>query len=171
MSEFITVSPKNIDKNILTLIDDDWMLVTAGEKDDFNTMTASWGGMGILWNDPVSFVFVRPQRYTYKFTEKYGKYTLSFFDEKYRAALSFCGSRSGRDCDKAKETGLTPVFEDGCTYFAEASLVLFCEKKYADDIKAANFTDKSIIAKCYPSSDFHRMYIGKITKCLKKQAE
>ena len=96
---------------------------------------------------------------------------LSFFDEKYRDALTFCGSHSGRDHDKAKEAGLTPVFEDGYTYFAEASLVLFCEKKYADDLKGENFTDKSIIGKCYPSSDFHRMYIGKITKCIKKQSD
>lgn len=176
MTDFIAVKPEDVEynifeNNVFSAVGDDWMLITAGDENGYNTMTASWGGMGVLWNDPVSFIFVRPQRYTYTFTEKHGKYTLSFFDEKYRDALTFCGSHSGRDCDKAKEAGLTPVFEDGYTYFAEASLVLFCEKKYADDLKGENFTDKSIIGKCYPYSDFHRMYIGKITKCIKKQSD
>ena len=165
---FVHIPPEKIDKSVFSLIGDDWMLVTAGDKNGYNTMTASWGGMGVLWNDPVSFIFVRPQRYTYNFTEKNGKYTLSFFDEKYRSALAFCGSRSGRDVDKAKETGLTPVFAEGYTYFAEASLVLVCEKKYADFLKAENFTDKDVVNKCYPSSDFHRVYVGKIVECLKK---
>ena len=171
MSGFKEILPEEIEKNVFSLIGDDWMLITAGEKGDYNTMTASWGGAGVLWNDPVSFIFVRPQRYTYNFTEKYGKYTLSFFSEKYRGALAFCGSHSGRDTDKAEKTGLTPVFEDGYTYFAEAELVIFCEKKYADDLREENFTDKTTVQKCYPSRDFHRMYVGKITKCLKKQSK
>ena len=168
MSDFIKILPEEIEKNVFSLIGDDWMLITAGEKGDYNTMTASWGGAGVLWNDPVSFIFVRPQRYTYNFTEKYGKYTLSFFSEKYRDALAFCGSHSGRDTDKAEKTGLTPVFEDGYTYFAEAELVIFCEKKYADDLREENFTDKNTVQKCYPSRDFHRMYVGKITKCIQR---
>lgn len=168
MSEFIAVTPEALTENTFELIGKDWMLITAGGEGDYNTMTASWGGMGVLWNEPVSFIFIRPQRYTFEFTEKNGLFTLSFFDETYRSALRFCGSKSGRDFDKAAETGLTPVHEDGLTYFAEAKLVLVCEKLYAQDLTAESFIDKSIIDKNYPNNDFHRMYVGKIVKCLKK---
>lgn len=168
MSEFIAVTPENLTENTFELIGKDWMLITAGGEGDYNTMTASWGGTGVLWNEPVSFIFIRPQRYTFEFTEKNGIFTLSFFDETYRSALRFCGSKSGRDFDKAVETGLTPVHEDGLTYFAEAKLVVVCEKLYAQDLAAESFIDKSIIDKHYPNNDFHRMYVGKIVKCLKK---
>ena len=168
MSEFIAVTPENLNENTFELIGKDWMLITAGGEGDYNTMTASWGGTGVLWNEPVSFIFIRPQRYTFEFTEKNGLFTLSFFDETYRSALRFCGSKSGRDFDKAAETGLTPVHEDGLTYFAEAKLVVVCEKLYAQDLAAEGFIDKSIIDKNYPNNDFHRMYVGKIVKCLKK---
>ena len=163
MSEFIAVTPENLTENTFELIGKDWMLITAGDEKNYNTMTASWGGMGVLWNEPVSFIFIRPQRYTFEFTEKNGLFTLSFFDETYRSALRFCGSKSGRDCDKAAETGLTPAHEDGLTYFAEAKLVIVCEKLYAQDLSAESFIDKN-----YPNNDFHRMYVGKIVKCLKK---
>ena len=51
-------------EDIWDLIGKQWMLVTAGPADEFNTMTASWGGIGWLWNKPVAFVFIRPERYT-----------------------------------------------------------------------------------------------------------
>lgn len=168
MSEFIAVTPEKLTENTFELIGKDWMLITAGDEKNYNTMTASWGGTGVLWNEPVSFIFIRPQRYTFEFTEKNGLFTLSFFDETYRSALRFCGSKSGRDFNKAAETGLTPVHEDGLTYFAEAKLVVVCEKLYAQDLAAESFIDKSIIDKHYPNNDFHRMYVGKIVKCLKK---
>jgi len=168
MSEFITVTPETLSENSFKLIGKDWMLITAGDEKNYNTMTASWGGVGVLWNESVAFMFIRPQRYTFEFAEQNGLFTLSFFDEQYRSALRFCGANSGRDCNKAEKTGLTPVHEDGLTYFAEAKLVLVCEKLYAQDLTAESFIDKSIIDKHYPNNDFHRMYVGKIVKCLKK---
>lgn len=168
MSEFITVAPEAVNDNVIKLIGKDWTLITAGGEGCYNTMTASWGGMGVLWSEPVAFIFIRPQRYTFGFAEQNPMFTLSFFDEQYRSALRFCGTRSGRDVDKAKQTGLTPVFDNGITYFDEARLVMVCEKLYAQDISEACFIDKSIIGKNYPTNDFHRMYIGKIVKCLQK---
>ena len=106
------IAPKDIDKNVIKLIGQDWMLVTAGDQEKFNMMTASWGSMGYLWNKPVVMVFVRPQRYTFEFTEKKDEFTLSFFDEKYRHALNVCGSVSGRDVNKVQESGLTPYFTE-----------------------------------------------------------
>ena len=92
--EFTRISAEEIDQNIIKLIGKDWMLITAGGMDSYNTMTASWGQMGVLWNLPVAICFIRPQRYTYAFTEKEEYYTLTFFEKEYRPALNFCGSKS-----------------------------------------------------------------------------
>ena len=121
MSVFREISAKEITENIFKLIGDDWALVTGGTKENFNTMTISWGGAGIMWGKPCAFTFIRPQRYTFEFMENSEYYTMSFFDEKYRDALKFCGSKSGRDYNKAKETGFTPAFtENGAVYFASS---------------------------------------------------
>ena len=159
-----SIEPDKIKDNPFSLIGETWMLVTAGEEDSWNTMTASWGGLGILWHKNVAFCFVRPTRHTYDFMEKADKFTLSFFSEQYRKALNYCGSHSGRDVDKAKETGLTPVPVDSSIAFKEARLVLVCQKIYSSDITPDNFLDKSI-DKNYPLKDYHRCYIGEISSC------
>lgn len=168
MSTFKEIKPELINDNIFDLIGRQWMLVTAGSSEKFNTMTASWGGAGVLWSKPVAFSFIRPQRYTYEFLENSDYYTLTFFDEKYRDALKFCGSHSGRNCDKIKETGLTPVKYDDTTYFDEAKLVLVCRKLYIQDLEAKNFIDKDI-ASTYTADDLHRVYVGEIEKVLVKE--
>lgn len=149
------------------LISKDWMLITSGDEQRFNTMTASWGGLGVLWHKNVATVYIRPQRYTYEFVEKNDLLTLSFFGEEYRSALTLCGSKSGRDCDKAKEAGLTPLFVDGTTAFEEANLVLVCKKLYFDDLEPKQFLD-SEIEKNYAAKDYHRMYILEIVKAYQK---
>jgi flavin reductase (DIM6/NTAB) family NADH-FMN oxidoreductase RutF len=159
------IEPKDISQNPFTLIDDDWFLLTAGDTHAFNTMTASWGGMGILWNKPVIFCFVRPQRYTYKFMESNEFFTVSFFDESFRSALNLCGKVSGRQTDKMKATGLKP-FESpkGSIFYEQASLLIECRKLYFSDILPENFLNEGIKAN-YPKKDYHRMYIGEITSC------
>jgi flavin reductase (DIM6/NTAB) family NADH-FMN oxidoreductase RutF len=156
------IAPQDIRQNPFTLIDDDWFLLTAGNTNAFNTMTASWGGMGILWNKPVVFCFVRPQRYTYKFMESNEFFTMSFFDESYRDALNLCGKVSGRQMDKIKATGLKP-FESpkGSIFFDQAQLMLECRKLYFSDIIPEHFLVEGIKAN-YPKKDYHRMYIGEI---------
>jgi len=157
-----------IPDNVFKLISKDWMLITAGNMESFNTMTASWGSLGELWNKKVCFCFVRPVRYTYQFTEKYDTFTLSFFEEKYRKILNLCGTKSGRDIDKMKGIDLTPVKSpSGSVYFDEARLVLDCRKIYIHDLDPANFLDPKI-EKEYPDKDYHRMYIGEILNCLMK---
>ena len=162
------ISPRDIDKNAIRLITEDWALLTAGGADGWNTMTVSWGGLGELWGKDVAFVFVRPQRYTKEFIDGSEYFTLSFFDESYKGALRVCGTKSGRDIDKAKETGLTPVFENGTTHLAQAELVLVCKKLYAQDMTPDCFVDKSIIDENYKANDFHTSYVGEIIKVLKK---
>lgn len=165
---FKKIKATEISANAIQLIGYDWMLITAGTKEHFNTMTAAWGGLGFLWKKPMAVIFIRPQRYTYEFTEKYESFSLCFFNEEYRDALQLCGTKSGRDMDKVKASGLTArQSQQGNIYFEEASLVIECRKVYFDDIKPGNFIDPDI-QKNYPKFDYHRMYIGFITNCMIK---
>ena len=160
--EWNKVSPKELPGNPFRMIGDDWTLITAGTPEHWNTMTASWGGLGVIWNKNVATVYVRPQRYTYEFMEQSDTFTLTFFTEDYRKALNFCGTKSGRDYDKAKECGLTPVEAEGGVTFEEARLVLVCKKLYWDDLTPEHFCCDEIDAKNYPGKDYHRLYIGEI---------
>jgi flavin reductase (DIM6/NTAB) family NADH-FMN oxidoreductase RutF len=161
--EFEKISPKEIDENIVKMAADEWLLVTAGNKEHFNMMTASWGMLGHLWNEAVVMVFIRPQRYTYEFMESEKYFTITVFSDDYRDILNFCGSKSGRDYDKVKETGLIPVETAlGNVYYKQAKLVIECEKIYADFFSKDKFIDQSLPSKVYPSGDFHKMYVGKI---------
>lgn len=167
MQDFTSIKPTEITDNVFKLLDKDWMLVTAGHLDDFNTMTASWGHMGILWHMPIAIAYIRPQRYTFEFANRFEDYTLSFFTETYRPALKFCGAHSGRDTDKIAETGLTPIQTDrGNVIFREARLVLECRKIYQDDLKKKNFLVPEVATKNYPKEDFHRFYMGEVLKVL-----
>lgn len=153
-------------ENPFRLIGEGWMLITAGTLKSWNTMTASWGGLGVLWNRPVAFTFIRPTRRTFDFAERHTQYTLSFFAERWRDALVLCGTRSGRDTDKAQATGLVPVEgSSGTVHFEQARLVLECRKLYSQDIDPACFTDPTI-GDNYPNHDYHRMYVGEVTRCL-----
>ena len=165
---FRVIDPCNLQLNPFQGIGNDWMLITAKGGDKTNAMTASWGGVGIIWGEPTATCYIRPQRYTYEFMEKNDGFTLSIFSEEYRKALSFCGSKSGRDYDKAKETGLVPFKCEQGIAFEQAEIIINCKKLYVQDMKEDCFLDKSIIDKCY-NGDFHRIYVGEITEVLIKE--
>jgi len=168
MNKFKTISPEEIKKDVFTLLDKDWTLITAGRENSCNTMTASWGGMGVLWNKKVCFIVVRPTRYTYDFIEKNENFTLSFFKEKYREALKICGTKSGRDGDKIKEAGLSLLFgENGLAWFNEADLIIKCKKIYYQDMESDNFLAPEI-EQSYPEKDYHRLYVGEIMEVIEK---
>lgn len=160
--------------NPYSLFGKDWMLLTAGnKKDGFNTMTVSWGHLGSIWESeshhgsfPTAICYVRPSRYTKKYMDQEEYFTLSHFASEYKKALGYLGSHSGRDEDKIKATGLTPVFVDETTYFAEANLVFVCRKLYQAPFLENNYVDKSLIDFNYPHKDFHDIYIGEIVKIL-----
>jgi flavin reductase (DIM6/NTAB) family NADH-FMN oxidoreductase RutF len=165
---FVEIAPTALGDNAFQIIGRDAMLITAGTVDRFNTMTASWGGWGHLWNRDVTFCFVRPQRHTFSFMEQAEYYSLCFFAKEHQAVLDYCGSHSGRDVDKIAATGLTPVAAPiGAIYFAEARLVLVCRKLYAQDLTADSFIDRGIVGEAYAKADFHRMYVGEIVHCLR----
>lgn len=141
-------------------INNEWFLVTAGDEKGWNTMTASWGFAGIMWGKQTFTTVIRPQRYTKEFLDKSDSFTISFFKEDQRKALAFCGSHSGRDCDKAKETGLTPVFFDDVTAFEQADMILVCDKTYVQAMTRDGFKEDTIPNNDYASGDYHVQYIG-----------
>lgn len=154
-----------LSQNVFSAIGRQWMLLTAGDREKANTMTVSWGGLGVLWGKNVATVYVRPQRYTYEFMEKGDTFTLSFLGEEWREALKLCGAKSGREVDKFRETGLTLAYGAGdAPYLQEAQVVLVCKKLYFDDIEPSHFLDGDIDGKNYPGKDYHRMYIGEIVE-------
>lgn len=152
------------------MIGNEWWLVTAGDKTEgYNTMTASWGHVGVIWHRPTTIVYIRPQRYTKEFMDRADRYTLSLFGGDYKKEMGYLGSHSGRDGDKVAKVGLTPVFEEDYTYFAEAEIVIVCRKLYRAPLLPAGFIDTRIINEHYPDRDFHDMYIGEIEKVLVKE--
>lgn len=159
------IDPKELDRNVIEMIGQQWMLITAGQQSQFNTMTASWGMLGFLWNKPVATVFVRPERYTFEFMEEYDTFTLSFMGQEYRHALKVCGSQSGRDTDKISDAGLKPITtEQGNIYFEGAEIVVECRTMYTDFLKEDQFTDNSPLMKWYGEHEggLHKMYIAEV---------
>ena len=166
MSQFQTINAKDFDP-IFDRIGKEWMLISASDGKQTNTMTASWGFCGILWNKPVAVCLIRPQRHTFSIVESTDHLSLSFLGEEYRDALTYCGRNSGRDGNKFKASGLTCKTEDGIPYPAQAHTVLLCRKLYADDLKKASFLDPALLSH-YPIDDFHRFYVCEIEKVLQK---
>lgn len=161
--DFKEINLLEISANPFQMIGKDWMLITAGDESGFNTMTASWGGFGVMWNKNVVTVVVRPQRFTLEFLEKNEFFTLSFFDGENKKALAYCGAHSGRDVDKAKETGLTPCFIDGTTTFEQAKLTFVCKKLYSQQLDAKLFIDEKLLEN-YPNNDYHIAFTAEIVK-------
>lgn len=165
---FREISVEELKDNPFTLINKDWMLITAGNREKHNTMTASWGGVGELWGRYVSTIYIRPQRYTLEFVEREDYYSLCFFGPEYRQTLNLCGSKSGREIDKDAATGLTPCFDEAAPYYEQARLVFLCRKLYRQDLEEGCFLDKGLLEKWY-DNDLHRMFIGEIVKVLEKE--
>lgn len=163
---FKKITAQELPVNQVQLWDKEWLLITAGDLKNHNMMTASWGGMGYLWNKPVVFIFIRPSRLTYQFTEKHDYFTLTAYDEKFRDELKLCGSKSGRDCNKTLETGFTPFSSpNGSVYFNEAKLLIECKKIYFQDINNHHFILPELESN-YADKQYHRMYVGEITEIL-----
>ena len=165
---FKSISPYELTLNPFEAIDRQWMLITAGNEDSCNTMTASWGGLGILWHKPVATAYIRPQRYTLGFVDREEYFSLCFFGGEQREALTLCGRVSGRDVDKIAQSGLTLMHDKAAPYFAEAKTVLICRKLHRQMIDPEGFVD-STIEKEYPAKDYHAMFIAEITEVMVAQ--
>ena len=159
------IATSELKDNVFEAIGKEWMLVTAGKPEKFNMMTASWGGIGVLWGKPVAFVFIRPERYTFQFVEQGDMLTLSFLGEEHKDVHKVCGSKSGRDTDKVASAGLKPVFTPhGNVAYEQARLTLECRKLYADMIRPEQFVDRQALARWYGESHggYHKMYVVEI---------
>ena len=171
MSNFREITPEQLSDSTFRLIGKDWLLITApdeSKESGANAMTASWGGLGVLWNKPVATVYVRPQRYTHGLCESADRISLCILPDEYRQALTFCGRNSGRDRDKLKDCALSTQTVDGVKIINEARIALICKKAYAGDLKKDEFVDRDHL-KHYPDDDFHRFYILEIEKVLLKE--
>ncbi len=166
---FKKINVNQIKDNFFKSFADEWMLLCAGKKDNYNMMTAAWGNIGILWNKPVAICYVRPQRFTYRFMETNSHFTINFFPENYKDVLELCGTKSGKDINKMKIDKLTPIETvENNVIFNESRLAIECKKIYFDDIKPENFVDQSF-EKLYIIKDYHRLYIGEIINVFKSK--
>ncbi len=156
---------KEFNAKSFEVFDQEWALVTAGTKDSCNAMTISWGGLGTLWGKPVATVYVKPVRYTWNFLKENEYFTVSFYDEQYRKALGVFGSKSGRDIDKVKETGFTPVYLENAVTFMEAKTTLLCRKIYTQDLDIDAIPDFAR-ERYYTEEAPHTMFIGEVIDIL-----
>lgn len=162
MDNFTKINPFSFSNDLLKKINSNWFLITAGNEDKYNMMTASWGTFGILWNKPVAQIFVRPSRYTHQFIIKNDFFSICFFDSSYSNILSELGSKSGRNFDKMNISALkAKVYENKTIFFEEAKEVLILKKIYnsfLDEKGISNDVKKDF----YPQEDFHSFFFGQI---------
>lgn len=166
MHNFQKVTEELMDINPFTKIGKDWMLVTAGNEEKANTMTASWGGLGVMWGKDVAYVVIRQSRFTKEFIDKEGKFSLSFPSEKYRKEMKFLGTVSGRDEDKIKEAGIDINYHDGVPFIDQADMVFICRVMSDTFISKEDFIDKGIDEAWYKDGNYHTLYIAEITDIL-----
>lgn len=159
---------ENFTLNPYETIHKDWLLINSYNEKKVNTMTASWGGIGVIWNKPVLFLFIRPQRYTQELLSKIENFSVSVLGEKYRKELNYFGTASGRDEYKIKNSNLTIEKVDNIPIIGEGKLHFLLKKLYMGKIEEEGFIFEELINNNYESKDFHYVYIGEITKILEK---
>ncbi|MDE7285049.1 MAG: flavin reductase [Lachnospiraceae bacterium] len=156
---------EQLEINPFEKIGKEWALVSAGSKKKANTMTISWGGVGVLWGKNVAFIFIRDSRYTKEFIDANDFFSVSFLNNQYREALNYCGSHSGRDEDKLKNAGLNWNYKLSIPFVDEGNLVLLCQKLSATKINEDSFLAPDI-KKWYTDGDMHTMYVAEILEVL-----
>lgn len=169
MNKFIEIKPEELNKSPFQLIGTDWMLITAEKDNKVNTMTASWGGFGVMWGKNVTYIVIRPHRYTKEFVDNSDTFSLTFFDKSFKKQLSYLGSVSGRDEDKISKSNLTVQHSDNTPYFGEGNLSIICKKLYEQDFKPECFITNELDKKWYPEKDHHTLYIAEVEKVLIKE--
>lgn len=162
------VKPEDFTMNPFTTYSKEWTLITAEKDGVVNTMTASWGELGHVWNKNSIIVYIRPQRYTKEFVDNSDYFSVTVFPEEYHDKLVYLGRTSGKEEDKIKKAGLTVAYAEGVPYFEEAKLTIVGRKMYAEELKEEAFTDVDVRNQVYPERDYHTLYIGEVTKILVK---
>ena len=171
-SGYVSVSPEEFDENIFNLVGKDFTVITAGE--DPNSMVASWGGVGIMFNKPVTWCFLRANRYTLEKIRETGTYTMCYFPDQYKGDIMQFGIKSGRNTDKMAQTKLTPFqTPDGYPAYREAKIIIECKLIAASTVSKDEFyTDeaKTFLQEGYDEAkDWHKLVYGEITNILIKK--
>lgn len=156
---------EKLEFNPFEKIGKEWALVSAGSRQKANTMTVSWGGVGVLWGKNVAFIFVRDSRYTKELIDAGDLFSISFLGEEYRAAMQYCGSHSGRDEDKMENAGLTWNYKHSIPFIDEGNFILLCQKLSATRITEDSFLSPAV-REWYADGDMHTMYVAEIIDVL-----
>lgn len=164
----LDICTKDFKESFPDKLNNEWSLITAEKPDgSYNMMTASWGFMGEMWGTECLAMVVRPERYTMEFIDASDYFTVSFYDTKDVHKL--CGYKSGRDVDKQKESGLTPIRKNGYVLFEEARLTFVCKKLYVQPMDKNCFTVNGVADKWYNGGEMHNLIIGEIVKMLRRE--
>ena len=148
----------------------DAQLLCAGNEAKSNAMTIGWGGIGTLWGRPSITVYVAEKRYTKEFMDSVAFFTVMSFDVKDSKVLTYMGSKSGRDGDKAQALGLHKAYtSNGTPYYTEASMVIECKIMYVAPFDPKGFKS-DVPKKMYSNfpAGIHTMYIGEVVNAWKK---
>lgn len=165
--QYEAVAAEDFDENIFKLVGKDWTVITAGEKP--NSMVASWGGVGIMFNKPVTWNFLRANRFTLEKMRETGTFTMCYFPEQYKGDIMQFGIKSGRDTDKMAQTKLTPMLTpDGYPAYAEARVIIECKLIAASTVSKDEFYTeeaKTFLQEGFDDAkDWHKLVYGEITK-------
>jgi flavin reductase (DIM6/NTAB) family NADH-FMN oxidoreductase RutF len=165
---FGPIEAKDIPGDVFTHVGTDYTIITAGDPEHYNSMVASWGGWGILFNRPSTWCFLRSSRYTLELIRKEQAYTMTYFDEAYKEDILLFGSKSGRDTDKMKESKLTSVQTPaGNTTYKEARLILECKLIEVTTVSPGDFyteEGRQFITDAHAeTNDYHKIVFGEIT--------
>lgn len=158
-----------LELNPFTKLAEEWMIITSGNQEKVNGMTASWGGLGVLWGQNTAFIFVRENRYTKEFIDNGEYFSCSFFDKKFKNDLKYFGVVSGRVEDKFKTAGLNVNFRDNIPFVDEGNFIVLCKKMAAVPITETHFLNPELKEKWYSGKEennFHTMYVGEIVEIL-----
>jgi flavin reductase (DIM6/NTAB) family NADH-FMN oxidoreductase RutF len=167
MHVFQPVSFEDIESGPYQFGGDNWMLITSEKDGKVNSMTASWGGVGYIWDKRCSFIFVRESRYTKELLDASGVYSLSFMDHKeYHGTMKYLGMVSGRNEDKIAGARLHIGRDQGIPYLDEASSVILCRIMYRQAFEESGFVVPDIVKKVYKDGDYHTMYVGEMVKAM-----
>ena len=161
-----------IDKDMGALFGDRVYLGTAGNAAHYNTLTLGWGATGILWSRPVAIVYIRENRFSSRYFEESPVYVLSWYPAQYRKEIyKIFGGKSGRDTDKEKLSGFTPVeTPDGGVTYLQAEKVVICRKLMRQPVPG-EFLPKELHSRLGQDGFIHIQYTGEVLSVWKKKPQ
>ena len=167
---FIEISPWDFNCAPFSLVGKEKLLLSATDVRGTNVMTVAWGGFGVMWGEPCAFFALRPSRYTYTFAEAGTRASLMLLEAGCDAALSYCGTHSGREGDKPAAAGLSPItLPSGAFAVAEAALIFDLKKLYSNPIDPNVFWSGELVGRWYEKGDFHKLYLASVEKIYQKE--